>query len=167
MRQNLEELGITTYQLNDKDMRVTKLEETMKKIQVLDDAWRGNKQYGKGEDKITLTLETYVIMRCSFITVLAHIVAVPNGRGGDRSDYVEKVIMFNQQVGEFQLWQDSGICSILLLNWLLVESLSIVGYSWMEKDITVQKILVYINPLGMHGRGIGNKQLEELQADIE
>ena len=177
LRQNLEEMGITTYQLNDKDIRVAELKDTMKRLQKLDDSWRGSRKYKETDksEEVDLTFKEYAIKRCSLIAILAHIVAIPNGRGGNNGNYADKVILFNEQLGEFQLWQDSGVQSPLFLNLLYQESLSIVGYSWKEKDITVQKILVYINPMGLSGpkdftresRIKFNKTEEQNQEELE
>lgn len=170
LKQNLEELGFTTYQLNDKDMRVEKVDATMKRLQELDTAWRtGTEEIKIGKQTIKLTFQEYVIRRCGEIALLAHVVAVPNGRGGDDSIYAQKIINFNVQLGEFQNWLDNTVVSVEFLNLIYQESLSIVGYSWKEKDITVQKILVYMNPMGgmMRNSQVNSEELDEAEKRID
>lgn len=157
--QQLQELGINMYLLNDKDTRIRDLRNSMKDLQDLDDIHANNGRYtdDKGQEQV-MSFEEYVRMRVYRVATLAHIIAVPNGRGGDNKRYADKIIMFNQQIGEFQNWLDFGVLSPVFLNMIFQESLSIVGYSWMEKDITVQKVLVYINPLGQREQPLGEKE---------
>lgn len=166
---NLKEIGITANQLSDKDIRLDKLRRTFEAIERIDKQFMGydgildynsegpvkaltydeyNKLVEEGKPLTKMSYADYLLRRCNLIVTLAHTVAVPSGRGGDTENwlYTQKVIAFNINVAVFRTWVSLGVYSDNFINGLYTSALSIITYSWKREDISVNQVLVYINP---------------------
>lgn len=104
------------------------------------------KAYNEGKKATEkMSYPSYLLERCNLIINLVHSVAVPNGRGGNYIYYSKKVAAFNRLTGRFISWVNMRVYSPSALTLILAAALTIITYSWFDKDISRNKVLVYIN----------------------